>query len=141
MKEGFRLKFTKCTFSADSVKYLGHIIQNNTIRPVKYNLISIRKFPTPKIQKNIRQFLGKINFYNEYIPKSALILDPLHNVLRKGQCFLWSEECQNSFWKSKRIIMYSTNSGNIWSRLANKYPYRCIFARCRNNFKTNATRR
>lgn len=104
MKEGFRLKFTKCTFAADSVKYLGHIIQNNTIRPVKDNLISIRDFPIPKTQKNIRQFLGKINFYNEYIPKSALILDPLHNLLRKGQCFIWSEECQNSFEKIKELL-------------------------------------
>lgn len=104
MKEGFRLKFTKCTFAADSVKYLGHIIQNNTIRPIKDNLISIRNFPTPKTQKNIRQFLGKINFYNEYIPKSALILDPLHNLLRKGQSFIWSEECQKSFEKIKQLL-------------------------------------
>lgn len=104
MKEGFRLKFTKCLFAANSVKYLGHIIQNNTVRPVKDNLISIRNFPTPKTQKNIRQFLGKINFYNEYIPKSAIILDPLHNLLRKGQRFIWSEECENSFKKIKELL-------------------------------------
>lgn len=30
-EEGFRLKFSKCTFASDSVKYLGHIIQNNSI--------------------------------------------------------------------------------------------------------------
>lgn len=72
--EGFRLKFTKCTFASDSVKYLGHIIQNNSIKPVKDNLISIKNFPVPKTQKNVRQFLGKINFYHEYIHKSAIIL-------------------------------------------------------------------
>lgn len=104
MKEGFRLKFTKCTFAADSIKYLGHIIQNNTVRPVKDNLISIRNFPVPKTQKNIRQFLGKINFYHEYIPKSAIILDPLHNLLRKGQSVVWSEECQKSFNKIKDLL-------------------------------------
>lgn len=104
MKEGFRLKFTKCKFAADSVRYLGHIIQNNTIRPVKDNLISIRHFPIPKTQKNIRQFLGKINFYYEYIPKSAIILDPLHNLLRKGQSFIWSDKCQNSFKTVKELL-------------------------------------
>lgn len=67
-KEGFRLKFSKCTFAADSVQYLGHIIQNNSIKPIKDNLISIRNFPTPKTQKNVRQFLGKINFYHKYVP-------------------------------------------------------------------------
>lgn len=88
--EGFRLKFTKCTFATDSVKYLDHVIQNNSVRPVKDNLVSINNFPVPKTQKNIRQLLGKINFYHEYIPNSAIILDPLHNLLRKNQRFIWS---------------------------------------------------
>lgn len=103
-REGFRLKFTKCKFASDSVKYLGHIIHNNTVRPVKDNLISIKQFPTPKTQKNVRQFLGKINFYHEYIPKSSLILDPLHNLLRKNQKFIWTEECQKSFQKIKDLL-------------------------------------
>lgn len=103
-KEGFRLKFKKCTFAADLVKYLGHIIQNNSIRPVKDNLISINNFPVPKTQKNIRQFLGKINFYHEYIPNSAIILDPLHNLLRKNQRFVWSVECQKAFEFIKKLL-------------------------------------
>lgn len=51
VKEGFRLKFTKCTFAENSVKYLGHIIQNKTVRPVKDNFISIRNFPVPNTKK------------------------------------------------------------------------------------------
>lgn len=104
LKEGFRLKFTKCTFAESSVKYLGHVIQDNTIRPVKDNSISIRNFPVPKTQKNVRQFLGKINFYHEYIPKITTILDPLHNLLRKGISFKWSEECQKSFNEIKDLL-------------------------------------
>lgn len=103
-KEGFRLKFSKCTFASNSVRYLGHIIQNNSIKPVKDNLVSIRNFPIPKTQKNIRQFLGKINFYHEYIPRSAMILDPLHNLLRKDQKFIWSEKCEESFEKIKKLL-------------------------------------
>lgn len=102
--EGFRLKFTKCTFASDSVKYLGHIIQNNSVKPLKDNLISIKNFPVPKTQKNIRQFLGKINFYHEYIPRSAIILDPLHNLLRKNQKFVWSDECQRAFDMIKSLL-------------------------------------
>lgn len=104
MIEGFRLKLSKCSFAADSLKYLGHIIANNSIRPLKDNLISIKKFPVPKTQKNIRQFLGKINFYNKSIPKNSILLDPLHNLLRKGQKFIWSEQCQKSFDKVKELL-------------------------------------
>lgn len=102
--EGFRLKFTKCTFASNLVKYLGHIIQNNSVKPVKDNLISIKKFPVPKTQKNVRQFLGKINFYHEYLPKSAIILDPLHNLLRKNQKFCWSDDCQKAFDMIKNLL-------------------------------------
>lgn len=103
-KEGFRLKFKKCSFAAKMVKYLGHIIENNSIKPLKDNLVSIRHFPTPENQKNIKQFLGKINFYHEYIPESAMILEPLHNLLRKNQKFIWCEACQKSFEKIKDIL-------------------------------------
>lgn len=42
-----------------------------------------KNIPVPhKTNKNIRQFLGKINFYHDYIPKRAMVLDPLHNLLR-----------------------------------------------------------
>lgn len=102
--EGFKLKFSKCTFAADAVKYLGHIIQNNSVRPLKDNLISIKKFPTPKTQKNVRQFLGKINFYHKYVPNIAIKLEPLHNLLRKGQTFNWTKACQESFDEMKQIL-------------------------------------
>lgn len=102
--EGFRLKFKKCTFATKSVKYLGHIIENNTVRPMKDNLISIQNFPTPKTQKNVRQFLGKINFYHEYIPKSSVLLDPLHKRLRKNEKFIWSENCEKAFTDIKKLL-------------------------------------
>lgn len=104
VNEGFRLKFKKCTFAAKSAKYLGHIIEYNTVRPTKDNLISIKKFPTPKTQKNIRQFLGKINFYHDYIPRSSILLDPLHKLLRKNEKFLWTEECEKSFVEVKKLL-------------------------------------
>lgn len=104
INEGFRLKFKKCTFAETSVKYLGHIIGNNMVKPIKDNIISIMNFPAPKNQKNIRQFLGKINFYHEYIPNSSIILDPLHKLLRKNIQFIWSEECEKSFSDIKNIL-------------------------------------
>lgn len=58
LKEGFKLKFTKCNFAQDSVKYLGHIIKNNTVTPLKDNLIAIKEFPIPKTQKNVGKYVN-----------------------------------------------------------------------------------
>ena len=92
-KEGFRLKFLKCKFAQTEVKYLGHVISENEVRPLRDNLIAIKDFPIPKTKKNIRQFLGKVNFYHKYIPNAAKTLEPFYKLLRKESIFIWSEKC------------------------------------------------
>lgn len=52
----------------------------------------------------MRRFLGKINFYHKNVPKIAIKLDPLHNLLRKGQEFNWTKECQEAFEEIKQIL-------------------------------------
>jgi transposase InsO family protein len=106
-KKGFKLKFTKCSFAKHSVNYLGHIIEKNTVRPLQDNLISIRNFPIPTCRKNIRQFLGKINFYNKYIENASRMLEPFHRLLRKDVPFEWTTECQEAFEKVKTYLTSS----------------------------------
>jgi hypothetical protein len=106
-KEGFRLKFIKCNFASNSVKYLGHVIEKNSVKPLNDNLIAIKDFPIPKTKKNIRQFLGKINFYHKYIPNAVRNLEPLYKLLRKDVEFVWSNECQQAFEKMKNYLVSS----------------------------------
>lgn len=103
--EGFRLKFLKCEFAKNKVKYLGHILEKNNISPLVDNVIAIRDFPIPQTKKHIRQFLGKVNFYHQYIPAYSQLLEPLHKILRKDMPFLWTEQCQEAFEKVKSYLI------------------------------------
>ncbi len=107
ISEGFKLKFLKCNVAQHSIKYLGHIISKNSVRPLSDNLIAIRNFPVPSSRKNIRQFLGKINFYHKYIPNAAQALEPFHNLLRKDVTFEWTPLCQSTFEKVKSYLTSS----------------------------------
>uniref|UniRef100_T1HT13 RNA-directed DNA polymerase n=1 Tax=Rhodnius prolixus TaxID=13249 RepID=T1HT13_RHOPR len=102
--EGFRLKLSKCNFAQSSVKYLGHIIGCNSVSPHQDNIRSIKDFPRPRNKKNIRQFLGKINFYHKYIPDYTRLMEPLHNLLRKNVDFQWTSECNTTFVQIKEAI-------------------------------------
>ncbi len=95
--EGFPLSLAKCEFAKQKVKYLGHIIENNNTKPIFDNVFPLRNFPMPTTQKNVRRFLGKINFYRSYIPQAASVLAPLHKLLQKNVKFCWSSACQASF--------------------------------------------
>lgn len=101
---GWKLKFTKCSFATNSVKYLGHVISANRVQPMNDNLVSIQKFPVPSKRKDIRSFLGKINFYKKFIPNAATILEPFHALLRKNVKFDWGPECQRTFEKLKQYL-------------------------------------
>ncbi len=103
-EEGFRLKFTKCEFAKDRVTYLGHVIGNGTVRPLTNNVVAIKDFPQPKNKKNIRQFLGKVNFHLKYIPNATRLLEPFHNLLRKNVDFVWSEDCRKAFVEIKDYL-------------------------------------
>lgn len=106
-KEGFKLKFIKCNFASHSVQYLGHILGHNTVQPLHDNLIAIKNFPIPRNRKNIRQFLGKINFYHKFICNAASTLEIFHNLLRKDVPFNWTPECQKSFEEVKEYLTSS----------------------------------
>ena len=105
--EGFKLKLSKCAFAMSSVKYLGHVLGYNSVRPHKDNLKSIKEFPAPNTKKKIRQFLGKINFYHKYIPDYTRTLEPLHQLLRSNSTFQWTPECDSTFTKIKEFLCQS----------------------------------
>lgn len=48
--------------------------------------------------------MGKVNFYHEFIPKSTLVLESFHNLLRKDIPFKWTQQCQNSFEQVKKSL-------------------------------------
>lgn len=105
--EGFRLKWSKCIIAQFSVNYLGHILSYNAVKPHHDNLKSIKDFPRPQNKKNIRQFLGKVNFYHKYIPDYTRLLEPIHHLLRSSTEFQWTSECESTFNKVKDYLCKS----------------------------------
>ena len=85
-----------------SVKYLGHIIEQNKVTPLMDNLKTIKDFPIPTKKRNVRQFLGKVNFYHKFIEDCSTKLRPLFDLLKKEQEFIWTNECQKYFEERKR---------------------------------------
>ncbi|GBP76782.1 hypothetical protein EVAR_36630_1 [Eumeta japonica] len=69
---GMLINTSKCVFGADNVTFLGyHISQRSKATGTKVE--SIKNFPIPKTVKELRRFLGMINFYRRFIPDAARI--------------------------------------------------------------------
>lgn len=78
---GIVINPSKCTFGVTEVKFLGYHITAEGTKPLESKVEAIKSFPVPKTVKELRRFLGMINFYRRFIPRSAEIQSPLNRLL------------------------------------------------------------
>ena len=61
----------------------------------------------PKTEKDVRGFIGKLQYISRFIAKLTMICDLLFKLLRKNQLVEWNEECQKAFEKIKEYLTSS----------------------------------
>ncbi|KAM0726712.1 Transposon Ty3-I Gag-Pol polyprotein [Formica fusca] len=106
---GVRINPAKCTFAAAQVKFLGYLVSAEGTRPLPEKVEAIKNFPSPKTVKQMRQFLGTINFYRRFIPGAAKDQATLSEVLRgpkkRGQQPIqWTPEREEAFVNCKNSL-------------------------------------
>ena len=70
-EHGLRLKKSKCTFMQKSVEYLGFLIDAEGIHASPFKIDAILRAQQPKDVKQLRSFLGLVNYYGRFIPDLA----------------------------------------------------------------------
>lgn len=107
-KAGFRANVRKCTFAADHVEYLGYEISRAGIHPQPKKVEAILKMQPPTTKRQLRRFLGMVNYYRDMWRRRSHILAPLTALCSKSVSWKWSEECQEAFEAIKRTIARET---------------------------------
>ena len=101
---GVRLKKEKCCFLQTSVEYLGHRVDAQGIHTSEKKVKAILDAPTPRNLPELRSFLGMLNFYTKFLPNLSSTLQPLHQLLRAGQQWQWSTDCDHAFRSAKQSL-------------------------------------
>jgi len=68
-----KLQPDKCEYLKPELQYLGHVITKDGVKPNPEKCKSVREFPTPKNQKNVKQFLGLSGYYRKFIPDYTVV--------------------------------------------------------------------
>jgi hypothetical protein len=55
------------------------------LRKTPDKIQAVRETPTPKNVKEVRAFLGLVNYYHRFLPNSATVLKPLNELLEKDR--------------------------------------------------------
>ena len=102
-----RLSVEKTFLFGKSVKYLGHIINENGIQSDQKKLECIRKFPRPTNVEETQRFLGMCNYYRRYVNNYATIAKPMYILCKKDVPFVWNIGCEEAFEELKRHLCYA----------------------------------
>jgi hypothetical protein len=86
----FQVNPDKCVWFAPSVNYLGFTITRDGIRLQTSKVQGILNMTQPRNQKDVRCFVGMVNFYRDLYPKRAETLSPLMDLCGKNKKFIWT---------------------------------------------------
>ena len=92
-----QLKKSKCLFFKQELHYLGYLLTTKGIKPPSEKVKAISEMKLPKNQKGVREFLGMVSYYRQFINRFADATRPMKKQTRKGVKFEWTEECQTGF--------------------------------------------
>ena len=103
---GVRLRKDKSQFMREQINLLGHVVGVNGIRPQTAKVEAISKMQSPKTKKQLRSFLGMIQFYRAFVPGLAEICAPLYALTKKGvwKKDAWNDQCNDAFEHAKRML-------------------------------------
>ena len=102
---GLTLCGSKCFFGKTKTTHLGYEYSADGVAPSPEKTKSISTYPTPKTSKELRSFLGLVNFYRHFVPQFADMAAPLTDLTGKNIRFKWESKQQHAFETVKKELM------------------------------------
>ncbi|UYV61036.1 K02A2.6-like, partial [Cordylochernes scorpioides] len=98
------LNKAKCVFGVPRINFLGHILDEDGIRPDPAKIEAVAKMPAPTDVHGVRRFLGMVNHLGRFVENLSEIVAPLNQLLVKGQDFVWDCSQERAFRKLKELL-------------------------------------
>ena len=100
------IKPEKCAFATTKLKYLGLIISSGKTEMDPAKIKALKDYPEPNTQKQLRRFLGMVNYHNTFIKDITSLTGPLSAQLtKKGTKLEWNEQHQHCFQALKTAMV------------------------------------
>lgn len=105
---GFRANVRKCFFVQEELEYLGYYLTRKGIQPQAKKVEAIMRLQPPSNVKQLRHFLGMVNFYRDMWRRRSHLLAPLSRLISKKVKWQWGETEQKAFDELKATISKET---------------------------------
>jgi hypothetical protein len=68
----------------------------------------VLEWKPPTMVSEVRSFLGLAGYYRQFILKFSKITKPVTELLKRGNKYVWSEDCDEAFKHLKKLLSTSS---------------------------------
>ena len=90
------------------IKFLGHEICYNIIKPIHSKIAAIHTLTSPTGKDVLMRFICALNFYTNFIEKLQINLKPFYDLLHESTSWKWTDEHEILFHKLKMSLTAET---------------------------------
>ena len=97
----------KCRFGVPEVKYLGHKLSHDGVEMCDERKQQVIDFPQPQIAKELKSFLGVVNYFRDHVRKHSFRTRLMQAMLagyQKNKKLTWTIDAVNEFKDIKQAI-------------------------------------
>lgn len=98
------LNLQKCEFGKNSVKYLGHILSADGVKPDPSKSEAIQKMPAPRDRKGVQRLMGTVNYLAKFVPEMSTKTAPIRELLKHDVNFQWEKPQEDALKKIKHVL-------------------------------------
>ena len=124
---GLKVNALKSKFCAEETEYLGYILTRTGIKPQPKKVQAVLAISTPKSIKDLRSFLGMVQYYQDLWARCSEILAPLTSLV--GECGhtkvtrAKKTKKQACYWDEVHQIAFDNMKATIEGDVVLAYPY------------------
>lgn len=109
-QNGLKINISKSVFGKEEIEFLGYLLTKEGSKPLPDKVKCILEYKQPSTIKELRSFLGLVNFYRRYLKNAANNQALLHEYLKGTKKndltpIIWTNEAIESFTKTKEELI------------------------------------
>lgn len=87
-----------------SIKFLGHIVTSQGLKPDPEKIKAIRDMKEPSNVTELRGFIGFVQYLAKFLPNLSDVIEPLRKLTKQDVKWLWSDKESEAFDKTKEML-------------------------------------
>ena len=105
LQRNIMLNEDKMKFKVPELKYIGHVISEEGLKPDPKKAEALINMPPPEDKQQLRRFMGVTNYLQKFAPGLSQVTAPLRMLLKDSTEFKWDSTIHDKcFTQVKKIV-------------------------------------